>query len=121
MPMVAYLSALKAGIGARLRALADRPFVHRARALARRLAEAGTAGYPPDVKRRLKILNMFAYLIATTTLIYAIQQSLQDFDTYAPMIVLNLVLVATVLMVPLAHRISDIAICDPNPAASRSA
>ncbi len=79
------------------------------RALLRRIAEAGTAPYPPDVQRRLKILNMVAYLIAATTLIYAIQQSLADFQTYASMIFLNLALVLTMLLVPFAHRISDIA------------
>ena len=75
----------------------------------RRAAEAGTAPYPPDVRRRLKILNMVAYLIAATTLIYAIQLSLTDIPTYAPMIVLNLALVFLMLLVPFAHRISDIA------------
>jgi len=109
MPIVPYLSALKSGIGMRLGALLDRPFMHRARALLRRIAEAGTAPYPPDVRRRLKILNMVAYLIAATTLIYAIQQSLQDFRTYAPMILLNLAIVVTMLLVPFAHRISEIA------------
>jgi len=107
--MVPILHALKSETGARLRALIDRPFMRKVRALVRRLAEAGTASYPPDVKRRLKILNMMAYLIAATTLVYAIQQTVQDFHTYAPMIVLNLVLVVTVLMVPFAHRINEIA------------
>lgn len=78
------------------------------RALAR-LAEAGTGGYPPDVKRRLKILNLIAYLIAATTLCYAIQQSMMDFEIYKPVILLNLFLVATALAVPLMHRVSDIA------------
>jgi adenylate cyclase len=109
MPIVSLFRTVKSGIGAHLRALLDRPGVQRTRALLRRAAEAGTAPYPPDVRRRLKILNMIAYLIATTTLIYAIQQSVQDFHTYASMILLNLVLVVTVLMVPFAHRISDIA------------
>jgi adenylate cyclase len=109
MPIVSFLSALKSEIGTRLRALLDRPFAHRARALIRRAAEAGTAPYPPDVRRRLKILNMMAYLIAATTLLYAIQQSLMDFTTYAPMIFINLALVVTALLVPFAHRISELA------------
>lgn len=109
MSIVPYLSALRSGMGTRLGAVLDRPFAHRTRAVLRRIAEAGTASYPPDVRRRLKILNMIAYLIAITTLIYAIQQSVQDYKTYAPMILLNLVLVVTVLMVPLAHRINEIA------------
>lgn len=36
------------------------------------MAEAGTAGYPTDIKRRLMILNMFSYLIIITTVIFAI-------------------------------------------------
>ena len=74
-----------------------------------RLADAGTAGYPPDVKRRLKILNLIAYLIAVTTLIYAIQQALVDFKDYAPVVFINLALVVVACLVPFAHRISDIA------------
>jgi adenylate cyclase len=109
MPIVSLFRTVKSGIGAHLRPLLDRPGVQRARSLLRRAAEAGTAPYPPDVKRRLKILNMVAYLIAGTTLIYAIQLSLTDIPTYAPMIVLNLALVFLMLLVPFAHRISDIA------------
>jgi adenylate cyclase len=109
MPMVSFLSALKSATGERLRALFDRPLVRRIRSLLRRLAEAGTAGYPPDVRRRLKILNMMAYLIAATTFLYAVQQSLMDFNTYAPMIYINLALVVTALLVPFAHRISELA------------
>ena len=78
------------------------------RAMAR-LADAGTAGYPPDVKRRLKILNLIAYLIAVTTLIYAIQQALVDFKDYAPVVFINLALVVVACLVPFAHRIGDIA------------
>jgi adenylate cyclase len=100
---------LRARIGAPLRPLLDSPFMQRTRAFGRRLAEAGTAPYPPDVRRRLKILNVMSYLIAATTLLYAIQQASMDFHTYAPMVFINLALVVTALMVPFAHRISEIA------------
>lgn len=83
--------------------------MRRVRALGRRLAAAGTQGYPPDVRRRLKILNVMCYLIATTTLLYAIQQAATDYATNATMVWVNLALVATVLLVPFAHRISEIA------------
>lgn len=109
LPIVPYLSKVSSGVGRQLSAFLDRPAVHRARTLLRRLAEAGTHSYPPDVRRRLKILNMVAYLIALTTLIYAVQQSLADFSTYAPMIFLNLALVCTMMLVPFAHRISEVA------------
>lgn len=107
--IVLNLSALKSAVGARLASVFNHPPVRRARAFLRRIAEAGTAPYPPDTRRRLKILNMIAYLIATTTLIYAIQQTLQDFHTYAPMIALNVAIVVAMLVVPFAHRINEIA------------
>lgn len=74
-----------------------------------RLADAGTAGYPPDVQRRLKSLNLIAYLIALSTLVYALQQARVDFTAYAPVIYVNLALVVVACLVPFAHRMSDIA------------
>jgi adenylate cyclase len=103
------VQALKARLAVPLRPLLESAFMRRVRAFGRRLAEAGTAPYPPDVRRRLKILNVFSYLIAATTLLYAIQQATSDFTTYAPMVFVNLALVATALMVPFAHRINEIA------------
>jgi adenylate cyclase len=72
-------------------------------------AAAGTAGYPPDTQRRLKILNMIALLIVITTLVFAIQQAAADFDKMKPVIIINVILAAMAMMVPLAHRINDIA------------
>jgi adenylate cyclase len=73
------------------------------------LAEIGTAGYPPDVRRRLKILNLVAYLIAISTFVYLLQQVGMNYWRYRPIIWLNLVLIPLVLAVPLAHRFSAIA------------
>ena len=74
-----------------------------------RLAEIGTQGYPPDVRRRLKILNLVAYLIAISTFFYLLQQVGMDYRRYRPIIWLNVVLIPLVLIVPLAHRINAIA------------
>jgi adenylate cyclase len=74
-----------------------------------RLIEYGTSGYDRETKRRLKILNVVAYLVAFFTLVYAIQQMLVDLRLLAPVIMLNLAIVAIALLVPLAHRINDIA------------
>jgi adenylate cyclase len=74
-----------------------------------RLIEHGTGRYDRETQRRLKILNVVAYLIALITLIYAIQQMFVDFRLLLPVIVLNLVIVAIALLVPFAHRINDIA------------
>src|SRR5690606_32260990 len=73
------------------------------------LAELGTAGYPPDVRRRLLILNLFAYLVAATTAGYAIQHIQLDFDTYKPLVFINLALLVMALTVPAMHRINEIA------------
>ena len=79
------------------------------RKLLSRIGAAGTQGYPPDTQRRLKILNMIAMLIAITTLIYAVQQSIADYHKMMPIILINVFLAALALLVPFAHRISDIA------------
>ena len=73
------------------------------------LAELGTDGYPPHVRRRLLILNLFAYLIAVTTAGYALQQIQLDFDTYKPLVFINLALLVMALTVPAMHRINEIA------------
>ena len=93
----------------RLDQLFNWPFVRWLRPKLRLLADAGTAGYPPDIKRRLKILNLIAYLIAATTFLYAIQLTQMGFKEYQSMIYMNLGLVVAALMVPFAHRISEIA------------
>lgn len=72
------------------------------------LGEIGTHGYPADVRRRLKILNMIAYLIGATTLIYALQHLVIAYDRYAPLIWVNAALVPLAIIVPLSHRISPI-------------
>ncbi len=103
------LRALRARVAPFLKPVFENPVARTLRIYGRRLAAAGTAQYPPDVRRRLKILNVMCYLIATTTLLYAIQQAATDYAQFAPMVHLNLMIVALVLLVPFAHRINDIA------------
>lgn len=73
------------------------------------LVEAGTQGYPPEVKRRLMILNMIAYLIVVTTLIYGLQQAVLDFDRYWPIVYINFAIVIIVAAVPFMHRFGSAA------------
>lgn len=94
---------------ARLRRLARVPGVAAILAPLGRLAEAGTRGYAPDIKRRLMILNMFAYLVILTTVGFALQYGLTEGAQYRPLVVINLIIAAVVALVPLAHRINDIA------------
>jgi len=74
-----------------------------------RLGDAGTAGYPPDVKRRLMILNLICYLIVVSTLVYVLQHFVIDYDVYKPIILINIALVFAAAAVPFAHRINEIA------------
>ncbi len=76
---------------------------------AQTLAQAGTHGYPPDVRRRLVVMNLIAYLIAVTTLGFAIQHAQLDFAKYSHVIYINLALVFTAVAVPFSHRINDLA------------
>lgn len=69
----------------------------------------GTDGYPRAVQRRLRIVNAMALLIAVFSVIYAAVFAYYDAEHYRHLIVVNLLLAVIVLLVPLAHRINDIA------------
>ena len=70
---------------------------------------AGTQGYSPDVQRRLRILNMVAYLIIIANLCYVVQYSLIDFHTYKSLIYFNLLSTSFAIFVPFAHRLHETA------------
>jgi adenylate cyclase len=55
------------------------------------------------------ILNMIAYLIAITTLVYTLQQIVINDPKYRPVVVINLVLFLIMLAVPFMHRFGDVA------------
>jgi len=73
------------------------------------LANIGTEGYPEVTRRRLKILNMIAYLIGATTLIYTLQHLFIEIAKFWPLALVNAMLVSLAVVVPLSHRISPIA------------
>jgi adenylate cyclase len=72
-------------------------------------AEFGTQGYPRAVRRRLTIVNLMALLIAFFSFVYAIVFAYYDAHAYRHLIAVNLLLMVIALLVPLAHRINDIA------------
>jgi adenylate cyclase len=72
-------------------------------------AEAGTAGYPRLVRRRLAIVNVMAFVIAVFSAVYVGVFAYYGADVYLSLIEVNVLLVAVTLAVPLAHRINDIA------------
>lgn len=73
------------------------------------LLSAGTAAYPAPVRQRLIIVNVLALLIFVASLNYALVYALTDFATYRLFVVFNLVLCALALLVPLGHRVNEIA------------
>jgi adenylate cyclase len=89
--------------------LIDPAHVARFKAFVAWLIEYNTQGYPAEIRTRLKILNVVAYLIAVSTLAYALQYALKGFAKFAPVVYLNLAIVAVAVLVPFAHRLSDIA------------
>ena len=68
----------------------------------------GAGGYPRAARRRLKIVNVMAVLIAVFSVSYASVFAYMAL-AYLPLIVVNLLLAAVALLVPLVHRLSDIA------------
>ena len=93
----------------KLEDLIDPARIARCKALLAWLIAYNTHGYPPEIRTRLKILNVVAYLIAISTLVYALQYALKGFAKFAPVVYLNLAIVAVAVLVPFAHRLSDIA------------
>lgn len=73
-----------------------------------RLSAYGTEGYPPHVRRRLKIMNVTAYVIALFTLVYAFQQMFLDFQTWKPVIIINFLMALVALSVPFLHRFGEL-------------
>ncbi len=77
-------------------------------ALFARWTDLGTAGYPDEVQRRLKILNMFAAFVIVATGSYAVQNAFMDFAKYWPVILINSGLLAMAMCLPLLHRFGPI-------------
>ena len=73
-----------------------------------RLSAYGTEGYPPHVRRRLKIMNVTAYVIALFTLVYAFQQMFLDFQTWKPVIIINFAMAIVALSIPFLHRYGEL-------------
>ena len=74
-----------------------------------RLIGAGTGRYDAETRRRLRVLNLICYLVAIATFIYALQYVMIDAVLFAPVITINLGLVVVALLVPLAHRVHEVA------------
>jgi adenylate cyclase len=72
------------------------------------LLDLGTAGYGPDERRRLNVLNATAALILVSSSAYALSYLISDARAYRWLIVINLALAAMALSVPAAHRVNEL-------------
>lgn len=73
------------------------------------LSDIGTQRYDEDTRRRLKILNLIAYLVVLTNVTYAIQYALKDYQTFQHLVWVNLALAVLVSAVPALHRFNAVA------------
>lgn len=79
------------------------------RAMFGAIARIGIDRYPPDTQRRLKIVNVFSFLVAVTTFIYAMQLWMSGDKAMLPVVLINLGLAVIVAFVPLMHRFNEMA------------
>lgn len=80
----------------------------RRRSLAGRLLDLGTAGYTPEQRRRLNIVNATAVLIIVSSAVYAISYAARDAEAFRWVIAINLALIVMGLTVPVAHRVNEL-------------
>ena len=73
------------------------------------LISVGTHSYAPDVRRRLRILNVMSYIVMIVTSTYIIQYLALDAVKYAPLIIINFIILAFVSTIPFAHRYHELA------------
>lgn len=73
------------------------------------ISNLGIKDYPPDIQRRLKIVNVFSALVVVTTCIYALQLWASGLKEMIPAIYINLGVAAIVALVPFMHRYNEIA------------
>jgi adenylate cyclase len=78
-------------------------------ARANHLAGLGTRGYSPKIRRRLKSLNVGAFAVAVSCVLFALTYALEDAAIYRDAIFLNLALMLIALSTPAFHRINEIA------------
>ncbi len=88
--------------------LLDNPVLRKLASSLSRLSAYGTEGYPPRVRRRLKIMNVTAYVIALFTLVYAFQQMFLDYQSWKPVIIINFLMAMVALSIPFLHRYGEL-------------
>ncbi len=73
------------------------------------LVAIGTRPYPPKTRRRLKSVNVGAFTVVVSCLLFALTYALQDATLYHDAIFVNLAMALVCASVPVFHRINDVA------------
>jgi adenylate cyclase len=81
----------------------------RIRRVVRGFSNFGIGKYPPDIQRRLKIVNVISALVVITTCIYAAQLGASGDKKMLPAVFINLGVALLVSFVPFMHRYNEIA------------
>lgn len=92
----------------RLKQLLSHPAFARLRDLLVFALDYGTGGYPPEVRRRLKIMNVVSYLIVFFTVLYLFQHLSTDYNLWKVVIWVNIALIFIAAAVPFLHRYGEI-------------
>ena len=72
------------------------------------LISAGTSGYPASQRSNLIATNVTGYLASLSSLTYAINYSLQDFQMLKPLVIGNIVSAVITASMPLLHRFGSV-------------
>lgn len=78
-------------------------------ARAAKIISVGTRDYPPKTRRRLKSVNVGAFAVAASCLLFALTYALEDATLYRDAIMVNLALMLIAVSTPAFHRINEIA------------
>lgn len=84
-----------------------RPFLDGAIAFLKRIGDFGTQRYAEETRRRLRLTNYGVYLIAITSINYALLYASYDPVRYRDVTLVNLLLACLAVWVPFSHRLHD--------------
>ncbi len=73
------------------------------------LVAIGTRPYPPKTRRRLKSVNVGAFTVVVSCILFALTYALEDATLYHDAILVNLAMALVCASVPAFHRINDVA------------
>ena len=87
----------------------DKSWLRRSPDVFRRLVHAGTDGFPSQTRRRLIVTNITVYLATMSSLSYAVNYAIHNFEALMWVVIGNLLSAASTASVPFVHRFGSLA------------